>query len=164
MKKKLLGIILVCVMLLSGCGAETVPSSVPAETEGGTAVSGTTESLTLSANTAPETEATLNGSGSSRYYTDEDIELAKEAVRDWMSKAFEEGTTLKELYYPGDDFTDEFSGSGYNAFGGTDDSMVLGGFFIQSDGTERGTSGYPLWVWILGRSDDGGWYVKDAGY
>ena len=103
-------------------------------------------------------------SGISRYYSEADIDQAKEAVRGWMSEAFEEGAKLKELYYPGDDFTDEFADSGATAFRSTDNSMVLGGYFIQSDGTERGTSGYPLWVWILWRSSDGGWFVKDAGY
>ncbi len=113
---------------------------------------------------AKETEKETKKSGSSRYYTDEDIEQAKEAVRDWMKESFESGYKLKELYYPGDDFTDEFADSGYGAFKDTDSSMVLGGYWIQSDGVERGSSGYPLWIWILGRSSDGGWYVKDAGY
>ena len=93
-----------------------------------------------------------------------DVRGERVAVRGWMSEAFEEGAKLKELYYPGDDFTDEFADSGYTAFRSTDNSMVLGGYFIESDGTERGTSGYPLWVWILWRSSDGGWFVKDAGY
>ena len=113
---------------------------------------------------APSTEGGGKKSGVSRYYSEEDIEEAKEAVRDWMSEAFEKGTKLKELYYPGDDFTDEFADSGSTAFRNTDNSMVLGGYFIEPDETERGTSGYPLWVWILWRGSEGGWFVKDAGY
>ena len=93
---------------------------------------------------APSTEGGSKKSGVSRYYSEEDIEEAKEAVRDWMSEAFEKGTKLKELYYPGDDFTDEFADSGSTAFRNTDNSMVLGGYFIEPDETERGTSGYPL--------------------
>ena len=54
MKKKLLVIILVCGMLLSGCGAETAPSSVPAGTEGSTAATGAAESPASSVKSTAE--------------------------------------------------------------------------------------------------------------
>ena len=111
-----------------------------------------------------KTESESQKSGVSKYYSQEDIDNAMDAVRGWMREAAEAGAKLKELYYPGDDFTDEYAKSGANAFKDTESSMVLGGYWIQSDGVERGTSGYPLWVWILGRDSDGGWSVKDAGY
>ena len=144
-------------------------ASEPAGTTAPSARESTAQTETPSG-TETEEEAPANTAGSeggdeqSGYYTQADIDQAKDAVRDWMNEAFEQGTELKELYYPGDDFTDEFSGSGYDAFDNTGNSMVLGGYFIESDGTERGTSGYPLWVWILRRSPDGTWQVKDAGY
>ena len=119
----------------------------------------------LSSENEPEkTESESQKSGVSKYYSQEDIDNAMDAVRGWMREAAEAGAKLKELYYPGDDFTDEYAKSGANAFKDTESSMVLGGYWIQSDGVERGTSGYPLWVWILGRDSDGGWSVKDAGY
>ena len=145
-------------------GQETVSSA--AEPDGRETAAETSEPDGRETETTKAAGAGNEGkkSGISRYYSEADIDQAKEAVRGWMSEAFEEGAKLKELYYPGDDFTDEFADSGYTAFRSTDNSMVLGGYFIESDGTERGTSGYPLWVWILWRSSDGGWFVKDAGY
>ena len=190
MKKRLPAIILICVLMLTACGAEVDPSSetasVPPETsapetekteteapakptqepETQTERAAETETTVEMATTrTAESEKETKKSGVSKYYSEEDIEQAKDAVREWTSSLFE-GSTIKELYYPGDDFTEDYqaqSQSGGGAFQSTDHNMVLGGYFIQDDGTERGTSGYPLWVWILKRSTDG-WSVVDAGY
>ncbi len=109
---------------------------------------------------APSSSGRETVSDVSRYYSQEDIELAKEAVIAWMTEHFETGTRISELYYPGDDFTERAE---YGSFDTTENSLLLGGCFVQADGTERGSSGYPAWVWILRRTG-GGWTVVDAGY
>ena len=110
----------------------------------------------------------------SEYYSEEDFDAASKAVmaRFYQSKPYCE---LKELYYPGDEETDRQdryaadSEPGAIANVSHEESMVLQGKYVTGDEGKvspalNPNAVYPDWTWILCRSQDGGWEVRDEGY
>ena len=107
-------------------------------------------------------------------YSEEDFDAASKAVmaRFYQSKPYCE---LKELYYPGDEETDRQdryaadSEPGAIANVSHEESMVLQGKYVTGDEGKvspalNPNAVYPDWTWILCRSQDGGWEVRDEGY
>ena len=101
----------------------------------------------------------------SEIYSDDDIEAAYQAIKEYFSNEFD-GCTLTKLYYPGDTYSDEFKewAEHYDA----DEAIViLSSFNVDSsggDGSFNPDSTYAGWKWILIRNDGEDWKHVDHGY
>ncbi|MCD8254129.1 MAG: hypothetical protein LUC36_01090 [Oscillospiraceae bacterium] len=100
----------------------------------------------------------------SEIYSDDDIEAAFKAVKDYFSQEFD-GCTLTQLYYPGDSYADEFN-EWAERYGSDEAIVILSSFDVDSsggDGSLNPNSTYTDWKWVLIRSG-GGWEHADHGY
>ena len=101
----------------------------------------------------------------SEIYSDDDIEAAYQTVKDYFSDEFY-GCTLTKLYYPGDNYADEFNeyAERYHA---DEAIIILSSFDVNSsggDGSFNPNSTYNNWSWILIRNNGGDWEHVDHGY
>lgn len=107
----------------------------------------------------------IPGWKSSEIYSDDDIEVAYQTVKDYFKNEFD-GCTLTKLSYSGDTYADEFNklAEQYDA----DEAIViLSSFDVDSsggDGSLNPDSTYDNWNWILIRNDGGDWEHVDHGY
>lgn len=103
--------------------------------------------------------------GTSKIYTDDEIESALQTVKNYFAKEFD-GCTLTKLYYPGDTYSDEFQeyAQKYNA----DEAIIFySSFDVDSsggDGSLNENSTYEDWKWILIRNKGENWEHADHGY
>lgn len=102
--------------------------------------------------------------GPSVIYTPEEIERAMDVAMDYFDKEFE-GCTLLEIYYDeakSSDVADEYEDRW--------DSQVIvlySSFDVDSnggDGSFNANSTYYGWNWILSRTDNEEWTLRDWGY
>lgn len=101
----------------------------------------------------------------SEIYSDDDIEVAFQMVKDYFSKEFS-GCTLTELYYPGDTYVDEFN-EWAEQYDADEAIIIVSSFDVDSsggDGSLNPDSTYDGWEWILIRNAGGKWEYADYGY
>ena len=101
----------------------------------------------------------------SELYTQKDIDAAIGVIKKEFSRNWK-GCTLTEIYYAGDDVSQEHAE--WAERNGTDEVIVLTSSF---DVDESGASPtlnpgqtYTRWMWILVRSNGGKWQHVDHGY
>ena len=101
--------------------------------------------------------AKVDNRGTSKIYTDSDIESAIETVKDYFKKEFG-GCKLTNIGYVGDDALGKLN---------TDEAIkIYGSFKVGPFGNSEGTLspnetyGY---TWLLRRSADGTWKIFDGG-
>lgn len=101
----------------------------------------------------------------SEIYTENDINDAINTTLAYFMFNFS-GCKLTEIYYAGDEYSDEFSewAKQYNA----DEAIILLSTFdvdfTGGDGSLEPNSTYEGWNWILVRSGNGNWEHVDHGY
>lgn len=101
----------------------------------------------------------------SEIYSDEDIQNAIEAAKNYFKKEFS-GCTLTEIGYAGDE-----SSMDYTEWAERNDAdeviVLVSSFDVDSsggDGSLNPNSTYSNWKWILVRSNGGKWRHVDHGY
>ena len=101
----------------------------------------------------------------SEIYSDDDVEAAFQAVKDYFKSEFG-GCTLTKLYYPGDTYAGEFD-AWAEQYSADEAIIILSSFDVDSsggDGSFEPDSTYEDWNWILIRNGGGAWKHVDHGY
>lgn len=102
--------------------------------------------------------------GPSGIYTPEEIESAMDVAMDYFDKEFE-GCTLLEIYY---DEAKSYDAAGeYEERWNAQVIILYSSFDVDSgggDGSFNPNSTYNGWSWILSRTDNGEWTLRDWGY
>ena len=102
--------------------------------------------------------------GTSVIYTPEEIESAMDVAMDYFDKEFE-GCTLLEISY--DEAQSSDAADEYEERWNTQVIVLYSSFDVDSnggDGSFNPNSTYRGWNWILSRSDNGEWILRDWGY
>ena len=101
----------------------------------------------------------------SELYTQKDIDAAIGVIKKEFSRNWK-GCTLTEIYYAGDDVSQEHAE--WAERNGTDEVIVLtSSFNVDESGaspTLNPGQTYTRWMWILVRSNGGKWQHVDHGY
>jgi hypothetical protein len=101
----------------------------------------------------------------SEIYSDKDIESAIDITLNYFRLNFQ-GCTLKEIYYAGDNYLDEFE-HWKKQYDADETIVLLSTFDVDSsggDGSLKPNDTYKGWNWILVRNKGGQWEYKDHGY
>ena len=99
----------------------------------------------------------------SKIFSQDDITAAEKVVLNEF-KINWSGCTLKKLYYPGDDWADEFEH--WRQFYNADRAIVLLSDYdvdVDSPTAKAGTT-YSDWDWVLVRNNGEDWEFKTCGY
>lgn len=102
--------------------------------------------------------------GPSDIYTSAEIDSAMNVAMAYFEKEFE-GCTLLEIYY--DDEKAAMTAKEYEDRWNTQVIVLYSSFDVDSsggDGSFNATSTYYGWKWILSRTDNGKWTLRDWGY
>ena len=101
----------------------------------------------------------------SELYSQEEIAAAVETIKKEFKSNWN-GCTLKEIYYAGDDSSEEHQD--WADRNNADEAIVLlSSFYVDPDGGDGSLNTdytYENWNWILVRTNDGEWVHVDHGY
>ena len=101
----------------------------------------------------------------SEMYSQQDIAAAIDVIKKEFKRGWK-GCTLTEIYYAGDDKSEDYQEWAYR-YNSDKVLVLLSSFNVDSsggDGSLNPNSTYDNWAWILVRTSGGQWQHVDHGY